>query len=83
MKATLRILALFLSVVMVLTVGLVGCKKTDDSVNFTPVDVTTEFEPLHGIQSNWLNTNPDRGYRSEFVFAMLLISSVCKNFQFK
>lgn len=70
MKKTIKILSLALSIIMILSVGLVGCKKEEKTVELTPIEVEATYEPLRGIQSDWLFSNPDRGYRTEICLRM-------------
>ena len=68
MKKIITATALILSVILVLSVGLTGCKKeASTAYETTPINVSTSFEALTGTESDWLNYNPDRGYRTEMV----------------
>ena len=68
MKKIIKATALILSVILVLSVGLTGCKKeASTAYEITPINVSTSFEALMGTESDWLNYNPDRGYRTEMV----------------
>ena len=68
MKKIIKATALILSVILVLSVGLTGCKKeASTAYETTPINVSTSFEALTGTESDWLNYNPDRGYRTEMV----------------
>lgn len=63
-----RICAFIISVVLILSVGMVGCKKeTSSSQPGIPVDETVEFATLPGNLTSYLHDNPDRGYRTEMV----------------
>lgn len=61
MKKIVRILSLVLSLVLLVSTA-VGCSKTPTG---EPIDVTNTYKALMGTQSDWLNSNPDRGYRTE------------------
>ena len=66
MKRIIRLTALVLALAVVLSVGTVGCKKSIETVyETTPINVSASFDPLMGKNSAWLNSNPDRGYRTE------------------
>ncbi len=61
MKRTIKVLALLMSVIMVFSI--VGCgEKTPTG---EPIDTAVELTPLVGKQSDWIVTNPDRGWRTE------------------
>ncbi len=69
MKKIIKITALILSVVTVLSVGLTACKKETvadaSAYEMTPIDISATYVPLVGMQNDWLDSNPDRGYRTE------------------
>ena len=61
-----RLTAFILCLVVVMSMGFVGCKKSGETAyETTPINVSAEFDPLMGKSSEWLNANPDRGYRTE------------------
>ena len=66
MKRIIKFVAFLLALIVVLSVGTVGCKKpTASAYPTTPIDVSASYDPLMGKNSEWLNANPDRGYRTE------------------
>ncbi len=59
MKRAMKLIALLLTVVTVFTLGAVGCSGGES------IDTQITYKPLMGVQSDWINNNPDRGYRTE------------------
>lgn len=59
MRTTTKFLALLLSFILIVSV-FVGCGAKGE-----PIDLEKTYTPFMGTQSEWLNTNPDRGYRTE------------------
>lgn len=71
MRKAFKVLSFLLVICVVLSLGTVGCKKTAETAyETTPIDVSAEYTPLVGKQNDWLNSNPDRGYRTEISFVM-------------
>ena len=68
MRKAFKVLSFLLVICVVLSLGTVGCKKSAETAyETTPIDVSEEYTPLVGKQNDWLNYNPDRGYRTEMV----------------
>lgn len=61
MKRFIRFLSLMMVLVLLVSVA-AGCSKTPTG---EPIDVTNTYTPLKGTQSDWIMSNPDRGYRTE------------------
>lgn len=61
MKTIIKSIALML-VFAVLLSTFVGCGAKGE-----PIDLEKTYTPLMGTESDWINSNPDRGYRTEMV----------------
>ncbi len=67
MKKTVRAIAFLVALILVLSLGAVGCSGEPKG---EAIDVEGTYTPLVGVQNGWIIDNPDRGYRSEIVFIM-------------
>ena len=72
MKLAVRIFSLVMTLVLIFSMGIVGCsgKKDPTAYPTTPIDVSAEYTALAGKQNDWLTYNPDRGYRTEICVRM-------------
>lgn len=61
-----KTLSLFLSALLILSIGLVGCDKKEEQLNAVNETVQLQGLAIDGDKLLW--QNPDRGFRTEFVF---------------
>lgn len=65
MKKFVRLMAIALALILVFSLGTVGCKDSGE-----PIELEKTLTPLMGKQSDWIGHNPDRGYRTEMCIVM-------------
>lgn len=65
MKSIIKLSSVILALIIVLSIGTVGCKKGGTEDSGVAIDQTFNYEALPGNLSTYLDDNPDRGYRTE------------------
>ncbi len=71
MKSIIKLCSVILALIIILSIGAVGCKKSgnEEDTGYA-IDQSFTYNDLPGNLSSYLDDNPDRGYRTEMVLGI-------------